>query len=188
MRVWFIRHGESETNKTGHYTGWFDAPLTEKGRSDALLARSALKEVNFDKIYSSDLARARTTAEIAVPGCEYESTSLIREINVGNLSGKPSSSLDDVQKKSAVLEGYKIFDGESVSEFTSRVSEFMKLLENSNYQNVAVFSHAGVIRKVLDIVLGSIHPRKNVMCHNCTIAVFDYTDSVWKLHSWINLS
>ena len=29
--------------------------------------------------------------------------------------------------------------------------------------------------------------RKNICCNNCTVAIFDYSNSVWKLHSWINV-
>lgn len=35
MKVYVVRHGESETNHMKKWTGWFDAPLTEKGRDDA---------------------------------------------------------------------------------------------------------------------------------------------------------
>ena len=50
MRVYVVRHGESETNKIHYMTGWLDVSLTEKGREDALFARSVLEGVEFDKI------------------------------------------------------------------------------------------------------------------------------------------
>ena len=69
MKVWMIRHGESETNKEGLWSGWLDAPLTEKGKGDAALAGEIVSRIKFDKIYSSDLLRAKSTAEIVIPGC-----------------------------------------------------------------------------------------------------------------------
>ena len=77
MRVWMIRHGESETNKNGLWTGWLDAPLTEEGKRDAALASEFVSRVSFDKIYSSDLLRAKSTAEIVIPGCQYEATPML---------------------------------------------------------------------------------------------------------------
>ena len=50
-----------------------------------------------------------------------------------------------------------------------------------------LFSHAGWLRGMLDIVLGLRLPRARVRCKNCTVAVFEYTDSGWSLHSWVNL-
>jgi broad specificity phosphatase PhoE len=48
---------------------WLDVALTEKGKTDAASLSDILHGVSFDKIYSSDLSRARNTADIAIPGC-----------------------------------------------------------------------------------------------------------------------
>lgn len=64
----------------------------------------------------------------------------------------------------------------------------MKTLEGLSCENVAVFSHAGWLREMLDTVIGIYIPRKQVCCNNCTVAVFEYTDEIWRLYSWINLT
>ena len=181
MKVFIIRHGESETNRDGLWTGWLDAPLTEKGRAEAALLKEFLSRVSFDRIYSSDLVRATTTADIAIPDCRYEKTPQLREINVGNLAGTPLS-----QKINVGEDGYSRFFGESRGEFVGRVEEFMHKLECLDSENVAIFSHAGWLRSFLDIVLGVRLSRKNVCCKNCAVAVFEYSESVWKLYSLIN--
>jgi broad specificity phosphatase PhoE len=187
MKVWVIRHGESETNKDGLWTGWLDASLTEKGKSEAEQVGRLLSNVNFDKIYASDLSRAKTTAEIALPACEYEVVVGLREINVGSIAGRPLKSVKDSDKEQLSKDGYRIFGGESREEFGNRVRSFMKLLEGQNRENVAVFTHAGVLRTALDNVLDTEVPRKNVRCQNCAVAIFEYKDLNWSLHSWINL-
>ena len=73
MKVFMVRHGESETNRNGLWTGWLDVSLTEKGREEALQVGKMLSKINFDKIYVSDLSRAKVTAEIALPSCIAES-------------------------------------------------------------------------------------------------------------------
>lgn len=187
MRVWLIRHGESETNKAGQWTGWLDVQLTEKGREDAAKAGKILAGTSFEKIYASDLSRAKNTAEIAIPGCKYEVSPLLREINVGNIAGKPLSVVRDSNNRPLNLDGYAKFDGESVAQFRERITKFMHILETEDCDNIAIFSHGGFIRRFLDIVVDMELPRKNICCNNCTVAIFDYKDSVWKLHSWINL-
>jgi broad specificity phosphatase PhoE len=187
MRVYAIRHGESETNRLKQWTGWLDAALTEKGEADAERARGVIAGVKFDKIYSSDLSRARRTAEIAVPGCEYESTPLLREINVGNIAGKELGVVKRNTPDAAFHDGYVAYGGESVAEFRERIGKFISLVEKENFENVVAFTHGGLIRNFLEMVMGVKLPRKNLCCKNCMVAVFEYSDLTWKLHSWINL-
>ena len=187
MKVWLIRHGESETNKAGLWTGWLDVCLTEKGREDAAAVSKTLAGVKFDKIYSSDLVRARTTAEIAVPGCKYEATARIREIDVGNLEGKPFAAAKNEDGVYLNKDGYAAFGGESQPAFADRVASFMKILESDNCENVAAFSHGGFIWKFFELVAGTAFPRDKVYSGNCVVAIFEFSDRTWRLHSWINL-
>ena len=187
MRVFVIRHGESETNQDKRWTGWLDVPLTEKGRADAALAREALAKVKFDKIYASDLVRAKCTAEIALPSCTYETTPQLREINLGSLAGMPIASTTKEQRALISKEGYVAFGGESKEAFRERVVGFMKALEAKEHQTVALFAHGGWLRTALSFVVGVELPGKSICCNNCTVAVFEYEDAAWRLHSWINL-
>ena len=187
MKVWVIRHGESVTNRDGLWTGWYDAALTEKGKQDATLARKYLSDVQFDKIYASDLQRARNTAEIAIPGCEYETDAALREVNVGDIAGRPLSIVRDENNQPRNVDGYAIFGGESYAEFDVRVSAFMKGLEGLDCENVALFAHGGWLRSSMDFVVGTKLPRKTIKCNNCAIAIYEFNGTAWKLHSWINM-
>ena len=187
MRVYVVRHGESETNKAHRWTGWLDVPLTEKGIEDAAKAGSLLAGVQFDKLYSSDLIRAKKTLETALPGQEYETSPLLREVNVGNISGKPILPFTEEEKALMAVKGYAAFDGETKEEFRGRVGGFMKRLEECGEQTVGIFCHGGWQRTFLDLVVGVNLPRPNVRCDNCTVSVFDYENGTWMLHSWINV-
>lgn len=59
-----VRHGESEWNAKGLWTGWVDIPLSEKGKEEARSAAHALKDVEFHISFTSDLKRAYDTLEI----------------------------------------------------------------------------------------------------------------------------
>lgn len=188
MRVYVIRHGESETNLAKKWTGWLDVHLTDKGKEDAKKAGGFLKSFSVDKIFASDLIRAIETAEIALPDRSYETSPLLREINVGTLASKPLSIVSDEQRERIAKCGYVDFGGETKEHFNSRIRQVMNELETLNCETVALFTHAGWMRGMLDAVIGSYLPRKQVRCNNCTIAIFEYIGGIWQLHSWINLS
>jgi broad specificity phosphatase PhoE len=54
-------------------------------------------------------------------------------------------------------------------------------------ETVALFCHGGWLCGLLDTVLETRVPRKNYLCGNCTIGIFEVSGNVWKLHSWMNL-
>lgn len=64
ITVYFVRHGQTYLNLFHRMQGWADAPLTDKGRKDAARAGEALKDVDFDYLFSSDLKRTVDTAKI----------------------------------------------------------------------------------------------------------------------------
>ena len=188
MKVYFVRHGQSVNNVRGFWTGWMDVDLTEQGILDAKVAGAFLDGIKFDKVYSSDLKRAVDTAKYAIPDCEPIATELLREINVGSIAGKSLSVISDEERAHLPTIGYKNFGGESNEEFRARISEFLKSLEQKNFENVAVFAHAGVLRGAARIALDTYIPMKNMACNNCTVAILEYINGAWRLYSWINLT
>ena len=187
MRVYVIRHGESETNLAQKWTGWLDVHLTGKGKEDARKAGAFLENISIDKVLASDLIRAVETAEIGLPNCSYETTPLLREINVGTLASKPLSVVSDEQRERIAKYGYVDFGGETRELFNRRIHQVMNKLEALSCETVALFTHAGWMRGMLDAVLGTQLPRKHVQCNNCTVAIFEFINGTWQLHSWINL-
>ena len=188
MKVYVIRHGESETNLSKKWTGWMNVPLTDKGKEDAKRAGAFLEHMSFDKIWTSDLCRAIETAEIAIPNADYETSELLREINVGTLAGEPLSILTGEQKAYVSKYGYAEFGGETVEQLYDRVEQMMKKLETLECDTVALFCHAGWLRTMFYKVIGTRVPKENLCCNNCAIGIFEYTERHWQLHSWINLT
>lgn len=58
-----VRHGESEWNAKGLWTGWTDVNLSDKGHEEARAAGELLKDIHFDAAYTSALKRAHQTLE-----------------------------------------------------------------------------------------------------------------------------
>ncbi len=64
MKIYIVRHGETNGNLRGALQGWMDELLNEKGRELAIITARALSDIKFDVAISSPLSRAYETAEI----------------------------------------------------------------------------------------------------------------------------
>lgn len=187
MRLYMVRHGESENNLARKYTGWAQVQLTEKGRRDAEGAGKFLRGKHFDRIYSSDLIRAIDTAQIALPGCQPIQLPELREINVGTLSERPideciayyGQSLRDNLKEG----NYVPYGGENRAMLQERVNAFLHMLEENPCEQVVAFAHAGTLRAVLAHALGE-EARNKAICPNCCIASFVYDNGRWLMEGW----
>ncbi len=190
MRLFLVRHGESENNLKRLYTGQFDANLTDNGRSQAVAIRSFLSQFKFDKVYSSDLKRAFETSQLALPDYTAEKTPLIREFRIGSLENtsitnvQPSILGEDIYNQ-VITDDYTHFGGENPTMVRERVAKFFKLLESSDYNNVIAFTHGGVIMSALLNVIG-VHDKHGIRRPNCMIAVFDYNNGKWMLSGLID--
>lgn len=66
MKLYIIRHGQTEWNKSGRLQGQTDIALNENGRELAVKVGAALKDIPFAKVFSSPLARSKETAELVL--------------------------------------------------------------------------------------------------------------------------
>jgi len=90
MTLFFlVRHGETDWNREGKYTGQSDIPLNETGLRQAGQAAVQLQEVNPDVIISSDLMRALETARVIADatGAPVQMDRRLREIHQGEWEG-----------------------------------------------------------------------------------------------------
>ena len=185
MKLYLIRHGESMANLKNAHAGWAQVPLSPKGFEQAKLAGHFLRKIEFDKIYSSDLIRAKQTALTALPNCEFEETELLREIGVGELSGKTPSECEQQYGK-RYTDAHSAFDfttfgGENSMMHRKRAIDFLNMVSNDDKQCVAAFSHAGTIREMSGHICGGNVPRTAFRISNCTVYGFEYENGVWRI-------
>jgi broad specificity phosphatase PhoE len=93
-RLLLVRHGESTWNADGRWQGQADPPLSELGAAQARAGAGAL--AGIDGVWSSDLARARETAELCAPaGTAVRSDPRFRERDVGSWTGLTRDAIED---------------------------------------------------------------------------------------------
>jgi broad specificity phosphatase PhoE len=99
--LYIVRHGQTEWNKEGRMQGHMDSPLTAEGLEQAKLLGKRLKNVEFDAAFSSDLLRARRTAEIVAleHNLVVTTTEALREKRLGTLEGKKEAMLREELKE-----------------------------------------------------------------------------------------
>lgn len=91
--VVLVRHGTSEYNIKGLWTGWDNPPLNEKGIEEAQRAGESLKDIHFDYAYASALLRAQQTLDEIKKGIGQEdmptiASALLNERNYGDFTAK----------------------------------------------------------------------------------------------------
>jgi probable phosphoglycerate mutase len=88
-RVVLLRHGRTEWNATGRFQGQLDSPLDVIGRAQAIAAAVAVAPMQPDVLVSSDLSRARDTADAVAAECgiDIHIDPRLREIYLGSWEG-----------------------------------------------------------------------------------------------------
>jgi len=126
MKIFFIRHGESEANVAGIIS---DNParvvnLTQRGRAQAEAAAEKLREVRFTHAYASEFARARQTAEILLRhhACPLRIDARLNERHSG-MDGLPIHFFNDLMRPDPLH--IKPEHGESFLEQMQRLRSFL---------------------------------------------------------------
>jgi alpha-ribazole phosphatase len=153
--ILFIRH--AETDMAGTFCGHTDPDLNARGHKQTAELIDRLRSENIDTVYTSDLHRAQTTAEAIASafGIECRPRRALREINFGEWDGltwKEVEERDKVYARRWMAEHPLLPTpgGEGFRDFEQRVLEEVTFLSTRvAAQDIAVVTHAGVLRTVL---------------------------------------
>jgi len=161
VKLYLVRHGETEHNRTGIGLGRSDVPLNDGGRRQAGLLRDRLADVAFDAAFASPLVRAAETARIVVA----ERVPVVRhpdliELDVGETEGLPFPEMReryvDFLEQWRGPEGHLACmpGGERLADVDERVASFLADLGAASNANVLVVSHNFVVRALICRLLG----------------------------------
>lgn len=88
--VYLVRHGATVLNAYDRMQGWIDSDLSQDGVDQSQEAAKKLKDITFDRAFSSDLGRAMKTRNIIIghtPVQEITELNQFREVNFGFFEG-----------------------------------------------------------------------------------------------------
>ena len=191
MKIYFVRHGETEWNKQKRIQGRVDIPLDEFGRMLARKTATGLAEIPFDVCYSSPLSRAKETATIILEGRDIPiiEDDRIIEMAFGEYEGKCCSK----SGWNLPEEFHRFFDepetyvpapgGENFAEVKKRTGEFLQeLFQKEQYQksNVLISTHGAALAGMLNYIKGKpLSEYWGIGVHrNCAVTEVQVTDGV----------
>jgi broad specificity phosphatase PhoE len=154
LHVFLIRHGETEWALTGQHTGRTDLPLTARGEAQAIELGKQLQGIDFARVWSSPLTRARQTCERVAAHRAFACDPDLAEWDYGDYEGKTSA--DICQQRP----GWDVFrdgcpHGESPVQIGARADRLIARLRQET-GNIALFSHGqfGVVLAARWVGLG----------------------------------
>jgi broad specificity phosphatase PhoE len=167
--ILLARHGESDWNRSQQWQGFADRPLTDLGRQQAVELAHRLADAELDAVYSSDLQRARDTAETVAraKGLTVETTPDLREVDVGSWEGLTRAEAEArfPERYGLWLQGREGWeDGETYEAMSERVVRAIRRLAKAHgSERVLVVAHGGSIRAVHAAALGiDVHTYRRI--------------------------
>jgi broad specificity phosphatase PhoE len=176
MRIFFVRHGQTDANLASRYCGWTDVPLNETGRSQALALRPLVIDRTFEAIYASPLSRAAETACLLLDGSpapggaplspQQRAIALgvrfddaLREHHFGRfenltLEQIAAAAPEEAEALSRDYPGYTFPGGEGSRDVYDRCAAFVADLPHRHAGDVLVVSHMGTTVAMLAAMIG----------------------------------
>ncbi len=159
--IYIVRHGQTDWNIGRKIQGHSDIPLNSEGEKQAEALKHELKDIKFDAVFSSDLLRAKRTAEIITleRDLAVEATEVLREGQMGKFEGaifedffplfNQWKKLSEEERKNhpKTTEYETVESGEMIA---SRFITFLREIALSHRdKTVLMVSHAGVMQHFL---------------------------------------
>ena len=160
-----IQHTQSVHHTNGMVGSWTDWDLTELGKKQADNIGRKLAEELADKtvvIYSSDLKRARQTAQAIAKhlGTEPVFIQELRERNLGKACGRSVEWLrENIESPEKTVDGRLFSDGESRRDAWNRLWPFYEEVITNDEENVIIISHGDLLSiwNAMYIEIGRAH-------------------------------
>jgi 2,3-bisphosphoglycerate-dependent phosphoglycerate mutase len=155
--ILLIRHGETDWNTEKRLQGHLDIPLNAEGQRQAQALGRCLAELELDAVFSSDLQRARQTAEpLAIAhGLSVQVDTDLRERCYGAMEGlRPPEIAQRFPQAYAALKAREpdvryppgVNVAETLNEFATRaLGVLQRILANARHSRIAIVSHGGVL-------------------------------------------
>ena len=195
--ITLVRHGETEWNVLRRLQGRQNSELTPYGLEQAEMTSEALKNLDFDIIYTSDLKRAIITTEIInrYHNLEVKIDSALSERNFGVMEGLTREVLQDKFPEvysgyMARKEDYQIPGGESLIEYTEKVRQSLQnIIRKYKGKRILIITHGGVLDCIMRIIFNyPMSAPRSFSIYNASINRISVKDDEWFLEVWGDIS
>lgn len=192
IRLYLMRHGETNANKSRIVQGWDDSELSENGRKKVERTSNFLKDEGIRFIFSSDLKRARETANIVAEFLKlpYALHPGLREQNFGDYEGKPYPVLfRDMKRAKKSFDTFVPDNGEPGAEFKKRIFMCMdQIIEETDGQSLLLITHGGTIQIILKEIINDEYSfvKHKASFQNSAVTVIHNEDNELRLAKVIN--
>ena len=187
MKLYIIRHAETEYNRKGIIQGSeVDSDINDVGESQSNLFFEYYKDINFDKIYVSDLKRTfQTIRRFIENGLSYEKLKEFNEISWGINQGKSDDLEDYAELIDTWLAGNldnKFEEGESPNEMSVRlVKGFNKVLDD-DHDTVLLCIHGRALRILLSKIIDNDLTKMDKYVHSNTgLYILEYKNGKYEI-------
>ena len=172
MKIYLIRHGETDWNRQGRFQGREDIPLNENGIEQAKRCGEALKTEQFCAVVTSPLVRAKKTGEIIAGYLGIEQ--VILEEGIIERDFSKVSGMTPKQREAFYASGEED-DKEPWESMSSRMlSSLKKYAEQFAPDNIVMVSHGASIICVLALLSGGETGTGKIILKNTCINVIRY--------------
>ena len=158
MKLYLIRHGQTELNKVRRFQGRIDVPLNETGIGQAQKLALRLSSEPLDKIYTSPLSRAQQTAEIIRSSHQIDimTNEELVEMSFGSLEGKTYWEVNEIFPDwNASVFDFTFAGGENLDNLVVRMKSFLDIVKKQDENsNILLVTHSGCLRVILCLLLG----------------------------------
>ena len=184
MKIYVIRHGQTDWNVAGKCQGRTDIELNETGIEQAKQAKEQLKNYNIDQIICSPLKRTRKTAEVIKENtnCSIITDERIIERECGTIEGTTRKEWNDIVKNDiSIINNYNLnyneHNIEPIQDVCKRVWNLLdEIKEKYKDRNVLIVTHGGTCRAI-NAYFNGIEEDGNIPSaniKNCEIREYEY--------------
>ena len=182
MKIYLIRHGETDWNLQGRFQGREDIPLNENGIGQAKRCGAALSREHFQAVITSPLARAKRTGEIIAEHVGVEQ--LIIEDGITERDFSKVSGMTPKEREDFYASGEKD-DKEPWDKMIERMFDSLKrYAKQFPTENIIMVSHGASINCVLSVLSGGKTGTGKIILKNTCINVIRYDNGNFLLEEF----
>ena len=191
--LYFVRHGETAHNASGMTMGQMDIPLNQLGLAQANQTAQWLKRYPIERIVSSDLGRASTTAGPLgqLLGLAVEMEPRLRELSFGIFEGKRIADCQEEHPDTVARWRSGDFDfappkGETRRSLMERTGEVLHDLGEAAEDHIAVFTHGGTLNALHTHMVEEEYPEPRERIHrifrfhNASVSMAAHAGDQWR--------